>query len=134
MGNIVDFNNFRKEGQEKDLSGFSHSPMVPVEFAVGLGSLEACLQKVAEVGECAVYSRLVGDVQQALIYFISVEDAIRINKRILEKETLSEQEIKDRIDLVQSLENQDLGLLGRIWESFTSDPETAAINKGSPQG
>ena len=63
--------------------------------------------------------RRVTEEPEALLYLIGVKDAIRLNKRILELESISEEEIARRIDVIQMLENVNLSMMDSLWASFT---------------
>ena len=51
-------------------------------------------------------------------------DAISLNKEILAKEDISDEEIERRIDLIQVMENMNLAGMDSLWESFTSHGES----------
>lgn len=50
---------------------------------------------------------------------MGVKDAIWLNKKILEFEELSDEEIAHRIDLIQMLENVNLAMMESLWDLFT---------------
>lgn len=50
---------------------------------------------------------------------MGIKDAIWLNKKILEFEELSDEEIAHRIDLIQMLENVNLAMTESLWDSFT---------------
>ena len=43
-----------------------------------------------------------------LLYLLDIDDAIWLNKQILEQESICEKEITHRIDLIQMLENVNM--------------------------
>ncbi|MBT5718780.1 hypothetical protein N9329_04160 [Gammaproteobacteria bacterium] len=51
-------------------------------------------------------------------------DAISLNKEILAKEDISDEEIEHRIDLIQMMENMNFAGMDSLWESFTSQGES----------
>ncbi|HAS48948.1 MAG TPA: hypothetical protein DCS33_06635, partial [Gammaproteobacteria bacterium] len=57
-------------------------------------------------------------------YLIGVADAISLNKEILAKEDISDEEIEHRIDLIQMMENMNFAGMDSLWESFTSQGES----------
>lgn len=66
-----------------------------------------------------MHIRRVNDEPEALLYLMGVKDAIWLNKKILELEELSDEEIAHRIDLIQMLENVNLSMMESLWDSFT---------------
>lgn len=126
MGKIVELSDYRetlyqqpayyRSSETVPLGGDSE---VPVEFAAGNPDRQACLQVLAEYGIDSVQERRVREGGDAIFHMISVTDAIRLNKQILEREDLTDEEIASHIDVIQMLENLDLSMLERLWSSFT---------------
>lgn len=118
MGVVVQLSDFRnKEAIEPQCSvADSH---VPVEFAAGFSDREQCLQKIAEYGFESIQIRRLKNEPESLIYLLSVQDALELNKGILAREELSDEDIEKRIDIIQMLENLDLGLMENLWAAFT---------------
>ena len=54
-----------------------------------------------------------------MLYLMGIKDAIWLNKKILEFEELSDEEIAHRIDLILMLENVNLAMIESLWDSFT---------------
>jgi hypothetical protein len=50
---------------------------------------------------------------------MGIKDAIWLNKKILEFEELSDEEIAHRIDLILMLENVNLAMIESLRDSFT---------------
>jgi|APSaa5957512535_1039671.scaffolds.fasta_scaffold208610_1 hypothetical protein len=118
MGQVVKLSDYRAERFENCADSLSDS-LVPIEFAIGFSDRNDCLNKIAEYGIRAVHIRRVNDEPDALLYLLGVKDAIWLNKKILEKEQISDDEIAHRIDLIQMLENVNFSMMESMWESFT---------------
>lgn len=118
MGEVVQFSDYQA-AQKKNANDSMKDSMIPIEFAVGSNDRNECLSKIAEYGIRAIHIRMLNDEPDALLYLIGVKDAIWLNKKVLEREELSEEEIVNRIDLIQMLENVNPVLMDRLWESFT---------------
>ena len=97
---------------------------VPIEFAVGNSDRQVCLQYLADYGLNTIQTRRVRSEPEALLHFISVKDAIWLNKRILEREDLSDEEIANHIDIIQMMENLDQHMMEALWASFTFSSES----------
>lgn len=95
--------------------------LVPVEFALGSENREQCLNKISEYNLRSVHVRVVNDESGALLYLIGVSDAIWLNKKIIETEEISEDEVEERIDLIQTMENMKFSLMDNLWESISSE-------------
>jgi len=93
--------------------------LIPIELAVGSADRNYCLTRMAKYDVCAIHIRMVKDDPDALLYLMSVNDAIWLNKEILEESDISEQEVCRRIDLIQMLENVNGALMDSLWDSFT---------------
>ena len=119
MGDVVQLSEYRKAATESEQLDSIQDSLVPIEFAVGLSSREKCLSKIAEYGVQALHIRRVNDEPEALLYLMGVKDAIWLNKKILEREEISDEEIAHRIDVIQMLENVNLSMMESLWESFT---------------
>ena len=104
MSNVVDLNDFRKKPASAS-SDAIRVGLIPIEFAMGIGDRERCLEKMAKYGVSSVHVRTVNDEPGARLYLIGVADAISLNKEILAKEDISDEEIEHRIDLIQMMEN-----------------------------
>ena len=98
--------------------------LIPIEFAMGIGDRELCLERMAKYGVSSVHVRTVNDEPGARLYLIGVADAISLNKEILAKEDISDEEIERRIDLIQMMENMNFAGMDSLWESFTSHGES----------
>lgn len=118
MGEVVQLNEYRGAAHEEPVSLVAES-QVPIEFAVGNSDREACLQCIAQYGLGSLEARRIRSEPETLLYFISVRDAIWLNKRFLEKEDLTDNEIARHIDIIQMLENLDQHMMDALWASFT---------------
>lgn len=116
MGQVIQFNNHQKDS---GTAAQSRDSFVPIEFAVGVNDRDACIARIAKYGMCAIHIRRIRDEQDALVYLVRISDAIWFNRQILEYEALTDQEILQRVDLIQMLENVDATIMDRIWASFT---------------
>ena len=123
MGEVVQLSDYQKPETHESAASVGDC-LVPIEFAVGFENRKQCIVKIARYGVQAIHVRMVNDEPETMLYFIGVEDAIDLNKKILELEELSEEEITKRIDLIQMLENVDLRLMHNMWESFTCQSST----------
>ena len=117
MGEVVQLSNYRKSPIGESVYTGADS-LVPIEFAVGCEDRNTCIAKVAEYGVGSIHIRMFNEEPDSLLYLVGINDAIRLNKRILETEELSDEEIAQRIDLVQMLENMDLSTIDCMWDSF----------------
>lgn len=120
MSKIVNMNAYRSNLAAESASAMRDG-LVPVEFALGNKNREKCLNKISEYNIRSVHVRVVNDEPGALLYLIGVSDAIRLNKKIIEKEDISDDEIKERIDLIQIMENMKFSLMDNLWESISSE-------------
>ncbi|MEX2468925.1 MAG: hypothetical protein WD396_04140 [Pseudohongiellaceae bacterium] len=118
MGEVVKLNDYRRQSAPP-LDEEVTDSLIPVEFAVGLHDRESCLQKIDEYGVRDVEVYRLSVEHDARLYLIGVKDAIWLNKKILEREAISDEEIAQRIDLIQMLENANLSLLQAIWQPFS---------------
>ena len=118
MGEVVRLDSYRNRKFETYAEEINDS-MVPVEFAVGFSDREVCLAKIREYGIRNIVSHQLTEQPQTVFHLIGVRDAIWLNKKILEREDISDDEITRRIDLIQMLENANLGLMDGLWRSFT---------------
>lgn len=118
MGEVVKLKDYQNRTAPRAERRVSDS-MVPIEFAVGFAERNLCLAKLAEYAVDGVQVRMIKNEPGALVYFMSVKDALWLNKKILELEELSEEGIADRIDLIQMLENINLPMMESLWDSFT---------------
>lgn len=119
MSNVVNMSDYRKK-LATESSVAMRDGLIPIEFAMGIGDREACLDKITEYGVSSIHVRMVNDEPGALLYLIGVGDAIWLNKKILESESLSADEIASRIDLIQMMENMNFVGMDDLWESFSS--------------
>lgn len=119
MAKVVKLSDYRKSDTDADEFDAIQDSLVPIEFAVGFSTREKCLNKIAEYGVQALHIRRVNDEPEALLYLMGVKDAIWLNKKILEFEELSDEEIAHRIDLIQMLDNVNLAMIESLWDSFT---------------
>lgn len=118
MGEVVRLDQFREQQFTEFAAEISDS-LIPVEFAVGAQDRQACLEMIADYGIHRVFTQQLAAHPGAELKLISVGDAIWLNKKILEREEMSDDEIARRIDLIQMLENTNLALLESLWQSFT---------------
>lgn len=124
MGKVVQLRDYRQSADSSFTSSGEDS-LVPVQLAVGCQDRHVCLEKIGEYGIRAVHIHVLNDQPDALVYLVRVQDAIWLNKKILEHEEISDEEIADRIDLIQMLENADQPLMEHLWKAFT---HTASIS------
>ena len=117
MGEVVKLAEYRQAKGDNTVT--AQDSLVPIEFAVGFSDRNKCLGKIAEYGVRAIHIRMVKDEPDALLYLMGVKDAIWLNKKILEREAISDDEIAHRIDLIQMLENVNVPLMDSMWDSFT---------------
>lgn len=118
MGEVVSLDKYRSQRFNSYVEEINDS-MVPVEFAVGFSDRETCLEKVRSYGIRDINTHQVKDQPDTVLHLIGVRDAIWLNKKILEREDINDEEIARRIDLIQMLENANLGLMDGLWRSFT---------------
>lgn len=118
MGDVVQLNHYRDTAVSEPVSLVAES-QVPVEFAVGNKDRQACLDCIRQYGVESLQTRRVSSDPEALLYFISIKDAIWLNKRILERQELSDDDITKHIDIIQMLENLDQHMMETLWDSFT---------------
>jgi len=99
--------------------------LVPLEYAVASGELAGCLAKLYQYGKPDVHVRQLKTDTATQLHFLTAQDAIWINKKILECEELGDEEVGWRIDLIQALENSDLALMDNMWKVMTQRPSQA---------
>ncbi len=119
MSNVVDMSEFRKK-LATESSVAMRDGLIPIEFAMGINDRSACLDKITKYGVSSIHVRMVNDEPGALLYLIGVGDAIWLNKKILESEDVTDEEIAHRIDLIQMMENMNFVGMDDLWESFSS--------------
>lgn len=120
MGEVVRLEGFRSKS-DRQLGPAVTDGMVPIEFGVGLSERHLCIAKLAEYGLGGIQVRKLNNSPEALVYMVSINDALQLNKKILELEELSEEAIAERIDLIQMLENINLPMMKSLWCSITGD-------------
>lgn len=120
MGEVVRFLEFHKPSMEQR-SELSQGGLVPLQFGVGFDEVDLCLEKLAEYGIRDVYLRELAEPAGTPLMLITVGDALWLNTQILQREKLSNEVTRRRIDLLQMLENVDPWLMQSIWESFSRD-------------
>jgi hypothetical protein len=118
VGEVVQFQDFYEARAHTPVKLRSDG-LVPLQFGVGFNEIDLCQQKLAEYGITSIHSRELKHRLDSTLHFITVADALWINKKILENERLSEQVVRQRIDLMQMLENVDPWLMEGIWDSLT---------------
>ena len=123
MGVVVQLNDYR--GQVTKAVKSAANSFVPIEFAVGDSDRERCLKKLADHGLESIHVRRLKNDPDSLIHLLSVQDAQRLNMRILEKDELSDDAIEKHIDIIQMLENLDLNMLESLWAAFTESKDAA---------
>ena len=119
MNNVVNMNEFRKK-LATESSVAMRDGLIPIEFAMGINDRADCLDKITKYGVSSIHVRMVNDEPGALLYLIGVGDAIWLNKKILECEDVTEEEIAHRIDLIQMMENMNFVGMDDLWESFST--------------
>ncbi len=124
MGQVVRLRDYQKSYSSESADAMRDG-LVPIEFALGDSNRENCLAKIAEYGVHSIHVRMVNNKPDAFLYLIGVRDAIFINKKILEREEISEQEICQRVDLIQMMENMNLSLMDSVWESISGKGQDA---------
>lgn len=124
MGQVVRLRDYQKSYSTESADAMRDG-LVPIEFALGDKNRESCLAKIAAYGVHSIHVRMVNNKPDAFLYLIGVRDAIFINKKILEREEISEQEICQRIDLIQMMENMNLSLMESVWESISGKGQDA---------
>jgi len=126
MGKVVELSHYREPAYQRPVETFPivSDSKVPIEFAVGNPDREACLRTLARYKFDSVQEHSLrnssGQASDASFCMISVKDAISLNKRILEQDDLSDEEIANHIDIIQMLENLDLSMMEKLWSSFTT--------------
>jgi hypothetical protein len=101
MGEVVNLKDYQNRAVSRAKRPVSDS-MVPIELAVGLAERNLCLAKLAEYAVSAIEVRMIKNEPGALVYLMSVKE-----------------EVADRIDLIQMLENMNLPMMESLWDSFT---------------
>ena len=117
MGEVVQLRDYQTTRTKQ--AADSGDSLVPIEFAVGFTDRNQSLAKITEYGIRALHIRMVNDEPDTLLYLMGVRDAIWLNKKIIEVEAITDEEIAKRIDLIQMMENANLALMHNMWESFT---------------
>ncbi len=122
MSNVVYMNEYRKNLASQSSEAIRDG-LIPIEFAMGINDRALCLDKMAQYEVSSIHVRSVNGELGALLYLIGIGDAIALNKQILAKEEISEEEIERRIDLIQMMENMNFAGMDSLWESFSSQSE-----------
>lgn len=119
MGDVVQLEKFRQRVNNLSLDAMRDG-LVPVEVALAEADPEACLEKLGDYGVGGVHVRSVSNYPHRELYFIGLREAIWVNRKILELEDISEEEVLQRMDLVQMMENLDFSLLDQMGEKAYS--------------
>ena len=96
--------------------------LYPVIDSMALMEFAGCNRCIAELAEYAVdrvQVQLVKHESGALVYLVIVEDALWLNKQILELGDLCDKGIADRIDFIQVLENLNLPMVESPMDCLT---------------
>ena len=125
MDNVVNMNDYRKK-LATESSVAMRDGLIPIEFAMGISDRTECLDKITQYGVSSIHVRMVNDEPGALLYLIGVGDAIWLNKKIIESEAISNEEIAHRIDLIQMMENMNFVGMDDLWESISSESSKEA--------
>ncbi len=125
MDNVVNMNDYRKK-LATESSVAMRDGLIPIEFAMGISDRTECLDKITQYGVSSIHVRMVNDEPGALLYLIGVGVAIWLNKKIIESEAISNEEIAHRIDLIQMMENMNFVGMDDLWESFSSESSKEA--------
>ena len=126
MGVVVQFKDFY-EARAESAAEVKNKSLVPLQFGVGFAEIDTCLAKLAQYGVTSVHRRELKHHLDSTLHFITVADALWLNNEILEYEQLSEQVIRQRVDLMQMLENVDPWLMEGIWDSLTHASESEPL-------
>jgi|GEM_PF-386766 len=129
MGKVISLDSYRSQKFGNSFDQYIepiNDSLVPVEFAVAYPNRDTCLEKIQEYGIRNITAHQVTDQPQTVLHLIGVRDAIWLNKKILECEDLSDSETSQRIDLIQTLENANLGFMDGLWRSFTQEAPSQA--------
>lgn len=129
MGEVVQLSEYRCDAAAETQFDVEDS-QVPIEFAVGLHDRQQCLEKIAEYGVRDVQINRINAEPDTYLYLMGVKDAIWLNKKILEREDISDEEIAQRIDLIQMLENTNLALMEAMWAAFTRPASFTPVQEG----
>ena len=119
MNKVVNLSDYRSDAAQ-DSGSAMRAGLIPIEFALGMDDREQCLAKLTQYKLNSIHVRMVENVPGALMFLIEVNEAIWLNKKILEDEEISEMEIEERIDLIQLMENMSFSMLDSLWEPFSS--------------
>ncbi|MDD9891243.1 MAG: hypothetical protein OXU66_05100 [Gammaproteobacteria bacterium] len=117
MGQVVKLSDFCR-ARAAPVEPAGNDRLVPIELASGIMGRAESLAKITEYGLRVVHVHQSNDDPNKFTCLMSVSDAIWMNKNILEQEPASDQEIADRIGLIQLLENMDFSMTENLWESF----------------
>lgn len=123
MGNVVRLSDYQKQFSSESADAMRDG-LVPIEFALGEKNRETCLAKIAEYGVHSIHVRMITGSPDSFLYLIGMRDAIFINKKILECEDISDDEISQRIDLIQMMENMNLNLMDSVWETLAGQSQS----------
>ncbi len=122
MGEVVHLQSFAEA--RSPISRVSRADaLVPVEFATGISDREAAIARLAYFGINNLKHRILKDNPSTSLCMVTLADAIRMNKKILELEELSIEDISVRVDLIQMLENIDIATMNTLWRSITAEFE-----------
>ena len=104
--------------------------LIPVQLALGEYDIEKCFSLLARFGKCSVFPRANPADNGRILFLVRIEDAVALNQFVLELEE-DEQDIADRIDLIQMLENCEESLLAKAWDRIGSQgaPHPQAIDR-----
>lgn len=116
MGHVIQFSDYKTK--ERGSEVLEHRCLIPIEFGVGNADFFHCMELIARYGTGTVQVKPVSEESEDIVYLMQVGDALKLNRRLLEAVELSDEEIAERIDLIQMLENINTPLLETIWSAF----------------
>jgi|GEM_PF-3022212 len=99
--------------------------LIPIQLALNEYDIEKCFALLSSHGKCPVYPRANPADDGKVLFLVPIDDAIALNQQILEAEEEA-QDIADRIDLIQMLENCEESLLSKAWDRIGSQSEKVA--------
>jgi len=99
--------------------------LIPIQLALNEYDIEKCFALLSGHGKCPVYPRANPTDEGRILFLVRIDDAIALNQQVLEMEE-DTQNVADRIDLIQMLENCEESLLSKAWDRIGRQSESAA--------
>ena len=132
MGNLIFFEDYQPGLEDNGIARqrLKGQSLIPLQLALNEYDIEKCFSLLSSHGKCPVYPRANPADKGRILFLVRIDDAITLNQQVLEMEE-DAQDIADRIDLIQMLENCEESLLSKAWDRIGIPSEKIAVPSSS---